>query len=149
MKVGKTTNLEQRLRSLDNTSVPRPFRCVFAVEVDDENEVERLWHQVFADNRTRTTREFFEVDAQRVIAAMKLTRGKNVTPKHDIAKEEEGIRAIEEAARKPRKSYSLFDASLSVGDILHYVKDEGVTARVVAEKKNIFEKMKQVWVPLS
>ena len=70
---------------------------------------------------------------------MKLTRGKNVTPKHDIAKEEEGIRAIEEAARKPRKSYSLFDASLIVGDILHYVKDEGITARVVAEKKIIFK----------
>ena len=70
---------------------------------------------------------------------MKLTLGKNVTPKHDIAKEEEGIRAIEEAARKPRKAYSLFDASLSVGDILHYVKDEGITARVVAEKKIIFE----------
>jgi len=74
-----------------------------------------------------------------VIAAMKLTRGKNVTPKHDIAKEEEGIRAIEEAARKPRKSYSLFDASLSVGDILHYVKDEGISAQVVVEKKIIFE----------
>ena len=75
---------------------------------------------------------------------MKLTRGKNVTPKHDIAKEEEGIRAIEEAARKPRKSYSLFDASLSVGDILNYAKDEGITARVVAEKKIILNKMKRV-----
>jgi hypothetical protein len=42
VKVGKTINLEQRLRSLDNTSVPRPFRCGFAVDVDDENEVERL-----------------------------------------------------------------------------------------------------------
>lgn len=70
---------------------------------------------------------------------MKLTRGKNITPKHDIAKEEAGIGAIEEASQKPRKSYSLFDASLSVGDILHYVKDEGITARVVAEKKIIFE----------
>ena len=71
---------------------------------------------------------------------MKLTRGKNVTPKNDIAKDEEGVRAIEKAARKPRKSYSLFDASLSVGDILHYVKDEGITARVVAEKKIIILK---------
>lgn len=35
VKIGKTTNLEQRLRSLDNTSVPLPFRCVYAVEVDD------------------------------------------------------------------------------------------------------------------
>ena len=75
---------------------------------------------------------------------MKLTRGKNVTPKHDIAKEEERVRTIEEAARKPRKSYSLFDASLSVGDILHYVKDEGITAQVVAEKKIFLKKMKRV-----
>ena len=75
---------------------------------------------------------------------MKLTRGKNVTPKHDIAKEEERVSAIEEAARKPRKSYSLFDASLSVGDILHYVKDEGITAQVVAEKKIFLKKMKRV-----
>ena len=70
---------------------------------------------------------------------MKLKRGKNVTPKHNMAEDEKGVRAIEKAARKPRKSYSLFDASLSVGDILHYVKDEGSTARVVAEKKIIFE----------
>ncbi|MDC0431906.1 hypothetical protein OAL97_05380, partial [Paracoccaceae bacterium] len=77
-----------------------------------------------------------------VIAAMKLTRGKDVTPKHDIAEDEEGVRAIEKAARKPRKSYSLFDANLTVGDILHYAKEEGITARVVAEKKIIFEENK-------
>ena len=100
MKVGKTTNLEQRLRSLDNTSVPRPFRCGFAVEVDDENEVERLWHQVFANNRTRTTREFFEVDAQPVIAAMKLALVKDVTPKDDIAEDEESPQALAKATRK-------------------------------------------------
>ena len=81
VKIGKTTNLQQRLRSLDNTNVPLPFRCLYAVEVEDENHVEHLLHQVFADHRTRTTREFFEVDAQRVIAAMKLTGGKDVTPR--------------------------------------------------------------------
>ena len=139
VKIGKTINLEQRLRSLDNTSVPLPFRCVFAVEVEDENEVERLLHQAFADNRTRTTREFFEVDAHRVIAAMKLTRGRDVTPKDDIAEDEEGIRAIEKAARKPRKIYSLFDAKLKIGDVLRYANNENITAEVVGEKKVLFE----------
>ena len=138
-KIGKTTNLEQRLRSLDNTSVPLPFRCVFAVEVDDENEVERYLHQVFADHRTRSTREFFEVDAHRVIAAMKLTRGRDVTPKDDIAEDEEGIRAIEKAARKPRKTYSLFDAKLKIGDVLRYANNEDITAEVVSQKKILFE----------
>ena len=138
-KIGKTTNLEQRLRSLDNTSVPLPFRCVFAVEVDDENEVERYLHQVLADNRTRSTREFFEVDAHRVIAAMKLTRGRDVTPKDDIAEDEEGIRAIEKAARKPRKTYSLFDAKLKIGDVLRYANNEDITAEIVSQKKILFE----------
>ena len=139
VKIGRTTNLEHRLRSLDNTSVPLPFRCVYAVEVDDENDVERLLHQAFADNWTRTTREFFEVDAQRVIAAKKLTRGKDVTPKDDIAEDEEGVLALEKATRKPRKSYSLFDAKLSIGDTLYYVNDERVTAEVCGEKKILFE----------
>ena len=139
VKIGKATNLEQRLRSLDNTSVPLPFRCVYAVEVDDEAEVERLLHQTFADNRTRTTREFFEVDAQRVISAMRLTRGKDVTPKDDIAEDDEGLKAIEKAARKPRKICSLFDADLKVGDVLHYANDDAITSEVVGAKKVLFE----------
>lgn len=32
VKIGRTIDLEQRLRQLDNTSVPLPFRCVYAVE---------------------------------------------------------------------------------------------------------------------
>lgn len=139
VKVGKTTNLEQRLRQLDNTSVPLPFRCVYAVEVEDDAQVERLVHQAFADHRTRTTREFFEVDPQRVIAALKLTRGRDVTPKGDIAEDEEGVKALEKATRKPRKTYKFSDAGLKVGDIIHYANNDQVTAQVISEKKVLFE----------
>lgn len=139
VKIGKTINLEQRLRTLDNTSVPLPFRCVYAVEVADETQVERLVHQVFADNRTRTTREFFEIDAQRVIAALKLTGGRDVTPKSDIAEDEEGIKALEKATRKPRKTYKLSDAGLKFGDTVYYSNNEQITAQVVGEKKVLFE----------
>ncbi|MDA7712496.1 GIY-YIG nuclease family protein, partial [bacterium] len=109
VKVGRTIDLEQRLKQLDNTSVPLPFRCVFAIEVEDEVAVERLVHQAFADVRVRTTREFFEIDAQRVISALKLTNGKDVTPKEDIAEDEESIEALERTVAK-RKSYSFSDA---------------------------------------
>ncbi len=47
VKIGKTYNLEQRLRQLDNTSVPLPFRCVYAVQVADMDMVERLAHGAF------------------------------------------------------------------------------------------------------
>ena len=70
VKVGRTIDLVQRLKQLDNTSVPLPFRCVFAIEVEDEVRVERLVHQAFADVRVRSTREFFEIDAQRIISAL-------------------------------------------------------------------------------
>ena len=138
VKVGRTIDLEQRLRQLDNTSVPLPFRCVFAVQVDDEIAVEKLVHQAFADVRVRSTREFFEIDAQRVISALKLTNGKDVTPKEDIAEDEESIEALERTVAK-RKSYRFSDAHGNVGDVLTYSKDDAVTATVVADKKVEFE----------
>ena len=139
VKVGWTTNLEQRLKSLDNTSVPLPFRCVYAIEVDDHVNTERLVHQAFADHRTRTTREFFEIDAQRIIAALKLTSGRDVTPKDDIAEDEEGIIALKKAKRTPRRTYSFIDADVAVGDTLVYANDETITAKVISENKILFE----------
>lgn len=138
VKVGRTVDLEQRLRQLDNTSVPLPFRCEFAVEVGDEVEAERLVHQAFADVRVRSSREFFEIEPQRVIAALKLTGGKDVTPKEDVAEDAEGIEALERTVAK-RRSYSFDDAHVSVGDVLVYTRDESVTATVVADKKIEFE----------
>ena len=138
VKVGRTIDLEQRLRQLDNTSVPLPFRCEFAVEVADEVEAERLVHQAFADVRVRSSREFFEIEPQRVIAALKLTGGKDVTPKEDVAEDAEGIEALERTVAK-RRSYSFDDAHVTIGDVLVYTRDESVTATVVADKKIEFE----------
>ena len=72
---------------------------------------------------------FFEVDAQRVITVMKLTRVKDVPPKHAIPEDQKGVRAMEKAALKPRKSYLLFDVHLSVG-ILFITKKMRVLQRV-------------------
>ena len=57
VKVGRTNNLIRRIKELDNTSTPLPFECVFAVEVDNPEEVELRLHDAFADGRTRSTRE--------------------------------------------------------------------------------------------
>ena len=139
VKIGRTTNLEQRLRALDNTSVPLPFRCVYAIEVDDDVNVERLVHQAFADHRTRTTREFFEIDAQRIIAALRLTGGRDVTPKDDIAEDEEGIAALVKAKRTPRRAFSFSDVNVAVGNTLVYANDDTITAEVIGNKKILFE----------
>ena len=56
--------------------------------------MEHLRYQAFADNWTNTTSEFFEVDAQPVIAAMKLAVEKNITSKDDIDEDEERMQAL-------------------------------------------------------
>ena len=64
MKVGKTRNLRQRVRALDNTSVPMPFRCEYAAKVDDMDEVEKLLHDAFGDRRVRDNRVFLDEEAR-------------------------------------------------------------------------------------
>jgi hypothetical protein len=73
------------------------------------------------------------------MAALKLTRGLDVTPKNDIAEDEEGVKALEKATRKPRKTYKFSDAGLKVGDIINYANNNQITAQVISEKKVLFE----------
>lgn len=72
VKIGKTGDLEQRVRSLDTTSVPLPFECFYACSVKNADFVERQLHEAFADNRVRSSREFFEIAPERAIAILKL-----------------------------------------------------------------------------
>ena len=134
VKIGKTINLEQRLKQLDNTSVPLPFRCVFAVNVPDMDKIEKLAHSAFADHRVRTNREFFEIDPQRVISALQMTGGNEVTPKSDIAADDDGLKALENRKSK-RRVWTLLDAELKVGDVLTFTRDDTVTATVIDERK--------------
>lgn len=138
VKVGRTTNLEQRLRQLDNTSVPLPFRCVFAIQVPNDAEVERLTHIAFGNHRIRTNREFFALHPSHVIAALKMTGGVEVTPKGDIAENEEGIEALQRAVAR-RSPARLSEAGLRPGDVITYLKDEQVTAKVLSDRKIMFE----------
>lgn len=119
VKIGTTQDIEQRLRSLDNTSIPLPFVCVMAMEVDDAMETENLLHDVFSDQRVRPSREFFEVDAERVAAALRLTRGRDVTPKSDVVEDEETQVALDKA-RKKRESFNFEMVGINPGAELRF-----------------------------
>ena len=138
MKVGKTRNLRQRVRALDNTSVPMPFRCEYAAKVDDMDEVEKLLHDAFGDRRVRDNREFFEIDPMRVASALKLAGGKEVTPDDDIAEDEAGIRAMNKATQM-RASFNFDLVDIPVGSTLLFSRDKTITAEVFSKKKILFE----------
>lgn len=130
IKIGKTTNLERRLKSLDNTSTPLPFRCIFAIEVEDMDQVERLAHQTFKRDRVRSNREFFEIDEEQAVAALKMTGGRNVTPANDLAEDDEALDALDKATqKKSRFKFSMLN--IKPGEELEYVRDSSVIAKVI------------------
>ena len=142
VKIGMTADLEGRLRTLDNTSVPVPFECVMAVEVDDPGTAERLLHEVFDERRVRKSREFFRVGAQHVVAAMRLTGGRDVTPGSDVVEDEESRRALEQSrARRGRFNFNM--VGIPVGAEVYFRPDPGqeepITAMVHSHNSILFE----------
>ncbi len=138
VKIGKTSNLENRLKQLDNTSVALPFQCVYASEVADYEVAEKLLHDAFSDTRSRSTREFFEIDEQRVISALQLAKGKDVTPGKDVTEDVESGRALKKASeRRARFKFSMI--GLKKNDEITYLKDENVHAQVASDTTIIFE----------
>jgi hypothetical protein len=132
VKIGMTNNsLEERIRSLDTTSVPLPFECFYAALVKNAREAERLLHDTFLDHRVRSNREFFEVSPERVVSALRLAEIENVTPKKDYVETAEDQKALNQA-RERRGVFNFAMVDIPVGAELIYVNDDTVTAKVVA-----------------
>lgn len=135
VKIGRTTtNVEQRIKELDNTSIPLPFQCFFAGEVGDSTYVEAHLHKAFADKRVRNNREFFRVDANQVRAAIMIANPKDVTPRNDVVVDASDVQALQKAAvaQDKRKRIKFTELGIPVGATLAFVKDETITCTVVA-----------------
>ena len=138
VKIGRTTDLEKRLTSLDNTSVPYPFRCEFALQVPKSKQSESLLQDTFKQHRVRKRREFFEVDVAPVIAAMKLTGGRDVTPTDDIGADQAGVDAANLVIKKAGR-FNFESVDIPVGSVLAYYDDHTVTATVHSRNKIEFK----------
>lgn len=132
-----TTSIEQRIKELDVTSVPLPFQCFYAAEIDDCKSVEKKLHVIFSDKRIRQNREFFRVDPNQVKAAVQLVELREVTPRNDVVVDESDKKALQEAvARDERRSRLRFsELQIPVGSTLLFVKDSTITCIVVEDGK--------------
>lgn len=130
VKIGRTSNLEQRIRSLDTTSVPLPFECFYACTVKDAQFAERQLHDAFLDHRVRSSREFFEISPERAVAALKLAEIENITPRKDFVETPEDQQALNQA-RKKRSIFNFAMVNIPVGAELVFSRDENIKARVV------------------
>jgi len=142
VKIGRTsTSVEQRIRELDNTSMPLPFQCFYAAEVHDSVVVEGKLHRIFSDKRIRSNREFFRVDANQVREAIQLAELKDVTPRSDVLVDASDAQALQKAvATEERRARLRFtELNIPVGATLVFAKDSNCTAQVVTDGKVNFE----------
>jgi len=134
IKIGKTSNLEQRIRSLDNTSMPLPFECFYAATVENSNFVEQRLHGAFADFLVRSNREFFEVAPERVVEALQLAQIEDVTPNKDYVETADDQAALNKA-RKRRSAFNFKMVDIPVGSVLTFTRDENITCEVIDNKQ--------------
>ena len=74
VKIGLTTDsVESRVSQLSSHSgVPLPFECYYAAEVGNASRIENILHQLFSESRVNPRREFFRLDAEKVVLALSI-----------------------------------------------------------------------------
>ena len=139
VKVGRTKNLENRIRSLSSHSgVAVPFECFHASEVLDAQEVEKRLHDAFGDHRINPKREFFRIHPERVVSILKLVEVRDVTPTEDIV-EDQGERETLERERTIRSRFNFSMVGIPHGSTLSFYNEESITATVVDDRTIEFE----------
>lgn len=139
VKIGRTNDLETRLRSLSTHSgVPVPFECFYACEVRDSVEVERALHEAFGDHRINPKREFFRLNPERVQAILKVMAIKDETPTIEIVEDQVELEALQREQSR-RSNFRFSNVGIPVGATLSFVKDETITAMVVDDRTIEFE----------
>jgi len=132
VKIGRTTtSFEQRIKELSaSTSIPLPFTCFYACTVKDSAFVEHQLHDAFDNNRVNPRREFFQIDPERVVVALKLAQIENITPKKDIVEKKEDQKALNEV-RERRAPFRFDMVGIPVGSEIVFSRDENTKAKVI------------------
>jgi len=125
-KIGRTErNVEDRIKPLDTTSMPAPFRRVYAAEVNDVVIVEKRIHNIFIDKRIRRNREFFEKGSlEQLIEAIKLTKIREVTPKNDIFNEPLDKEVLEKCSEveERKNKWAFKDLRIPINSLLIFLR---------------------------
>ena len=149
VKIGLTNETpRQRLKNLDNTSVPEAFELEYAVKVDDPKQIEKLMHEVFAQKRIRQNREFFEMSKESAIAALKLTGAMEVDL--DGGEIKDGKQKLESIAvdetgqevhtKKPRRSpFSFTELNIQPGEELEFTRNSEKKCKVFDDRRVEFQ----------
>ncbi len=118
--------------------MPLPFECEYACKVEDCSKVESAFHLAFGNARINSSREFFQIEPERVIAILKLLSKINVTPQiesylsENVTPEEKASARKIKSNRRPPMNF--IEMGISIGSVLTY-RNKDITVTVEEEKK--------------
>ena len=138
VKIGKTTNLDDRMSSLYSTGVPVPLHCVYAKRVDNYSEVEKKLHLGLRSKRENMNREFFRIAEEEVINFLELIEGVEVTPKEDKFENDDDKVAYEKSSKIGQR-FNFEMVQIPNGSELQFVRDETYTCKVISKSEVEFE----------
>ena len=115
-----------------------PFECYYACEVGNAKDEENWLHSIFSDRRVRDEREFFKIDPERVVAAVRRIQKKDVTPKDfvNVTKEEESEL---EGAKEIRARFDFANYKIPIGSTIVFSRDNSVKAKVLENNRIEFD----------
>jgi hypothetical protein len=136
VKVGRTSgnsskDVLNRIKQLDNTSVPLPFDCEYAAVVDNYERVEQSLLTAFEDRRVRNREFLYDVAPHRLKVLLRLLEIDDVTPQGSevVGEATHQIEAAE--SRTPRAERFRFSmARVPVGATLQWADDPQITCQV-------------------
>lgn len=133
IKIGRCTHLEKRINSLSsNTCLPFPFECFYACRISSPNKVEATLHYIFNQFRLSPKREFFNVDPEKVIAALSLIPYvQEISPPKNNRRSEDKVLLEKEIERQSHFKFS--HASISLGDEIYFTRFPKIKAYVVSD----------------
>ncbi len=139
VKVGRTQNLEQRMKQLDTTGVPLPFECYYARRVSNADFVEAHIFEAFNDQLVRKNREFLTIRPERIKAALQIAPGEDVTVKEtSVVESQDDLDALARA-KTARKDFHFSMIGVQPGTVLTHSRDPTVTCTVYDDRKVTFE----------
>lgn len=137
IKIGVTEgSIQDRMKGLDNTSIPTPFRFYFAIESDRYKEIEEHIHDAFDLHRIRNNREFFKIDPERAVAALKISGSREIKLADEAIDSDGNVvvsESISGARANTRFSFSLIN--IQQDSELTFTRDETKKCKVVSESE--------------
>ncbi|MDR0741824.1 MAG: GIY-YIG nuclease family protein [Rickettsiales bacterium] len=143
IKIGKTEskNFQERMRNLEANGYYNVagLKRFFAIELYDYSDKEKLLHELFNKHQVGNS-ELFALDTDLIRQLLLSFDGKVIYPeKMDKEKEFDVITKV----RKQGALFSFYRKGLKNGDIVNFIKDNSIKAKVVGERE--VEYMGQIW----